>query len=109
MAQQHVIELAIDLTRMPALARTNVLPALPPTIIELMRIAAASPGVRTTGSTTGRPPRWVGCRPSTGCFGRSRLLPHQDPPNPRSCLQPYEVAAAMAASGCNHNSWDAFT
>jgi hypothetical protein len=24
-------------------------------------------------------------------------------------LQPYEVAAAMAASGCNHNSWDAFT
>ncbi len=43
MAQPHVIEFALDLARMPALARTSVLPALPPNIIELMRIAAASP------------------------------------------------------------------
>jgi hypothetical protein len=43
MAQSHVIELALDLARMPALARTSALPPLPPNIIELMRIAAASP------------------------------------------------------------------
>ena len=43
MAQSHVIELAVDLARMPALARTSALPPLPPNIIELMRIAAASP------------------------------------------------------------------
>src|SRR5512143_330856 len=43
MAQGHVIELAFDLARMPALARASVLPALPPNIVELMRIAAASP------------------------------------------------------------------
>ena len=57
MGQQHVIELAIDLARMPALARTNVLPALPPNIIELMRIAAGSPeaceaAVAKTGEPT---------------------------------------------------------
>jgi hypothetical protein len=43
MAQPHVIELALDLARMPALARSSVVPPLPPNIIELMRIAAASP------------------------------------------------------------------
>src|SRR6516162_6964503 len=43
MAQPHVIELALDLARMPALARSSVVPPLPPNVIELMRIAAASP------------------------------------------------------------------
>jgi hypothetical protein len=43
MAQPHVIELALDLARMPALARSSAAPPLPPNIIELMRIAAASP------------------------------------------------------------------
>ena len=43
MAQPHVIELALDLARMPALARRPVVPPLPPNIIELMRIAAANP------------------------------------------------------------------
>jgi hypothetical protein len=43
MAQPQVIELALDLARMPALARRSVVPPLPPNIIELMRIAAASP------------------------------------------------------------------
>ena len=43
MTQRHVIELALDLTRMPALARGSGLPTLPPNIIELMRIAAAAP------------------------------------------------------------------
>jgi hypothetical protein len=56
MAQQHAIELALDLARMPALARTSVAPALPPNIVDLMRIAAGSPescqaAVAKTGET----------------------------------------------------------
>ena len=43
MTQPHVIELALDLARMPALARTSVVPAVPANIVELMRIAAACP------------------------------------------------------------------
>ena len=43
MTQQHAIELALDLARMPALARTSVPPPLLPNIVELMRIAAACP------------------------------------------------------------------
>jgi hypothetical protein len=42
MAQPHVVELALDLSRMPALARNSGAPAIPPNIIELMRIAAGS-------------------------------------------------------------------
>jgi hypothetical protein len=40
MAQPHVIELALDLARMPALARSSGAPGIPPNVIELMRIAA---------------------------------------------------------------------
>ena len=40
---QHVIELALDLARMPVLARRSVAPPLPPNVIEIMRIAAAVP------------------------------------------------------------------
>ena len=43
MAQRRAIDLALDLARMPALARTSVAPPIPPNVIELMRIAAASP------------------------------------------------------------------
>jgi hypothetical protein len=43
MAQRHVIEFALDLARMPALARASGVLALPPNIIELMRVAAACP------------------------------------------------------------------
>ncbi|MEJ2378571.1 MAG: J domain-containing protein [Pseudolabrys sp.] len=35
--------MALDLARMPALARSAVAPAIPPNVIELMRIAAESP------------------------------------------------------------------
>src|SRR5215471_3533816 len=57
MTQPHVIELALDLARMPALARSSVAPPLPPNVIELMRIAAASPeacraAVAQTGEST---------------------------------------------------------
>ena len=43
MTQPHVIELALDLARMPALARRSAVPPLPPNVVELMRIAAGSP------------------------------------------------------------------
>src|SRR5215469_18277709 len=55
MAQPHVIELALDLARMPALARRSVV-ALPPNVIELMRIAAANPeACRDAVAQTGEP------------------------------------------------------
>src|SRR4051812_8670608 len=43
MPKHHVVELALDLSRMPALAQTSVDAPIPPDISELMRIAAASP------------------------------------------------------------------
>ena len=43
MEQGHVIDFALDLARMPALARSSVAPALPSNILELMRIAATCP------------------------------------------------------------------
>ena len=56
MAQPHVVELALDLARMPALARGSVAPPLPPNIIELMRIAAASPeACRVAAAKTSEP------------------------------------------------------
>src|SRR6516164_10045339 len=56
MAQPHVIELALDLARMPALARSSAAPPLPANIIELMRIAAACPEACQTAITkTGEP------------------------------------------------------
>jgi len=55
MAQPHVIELALDLARMPALARRSVV-ALPPNVIELMRIAAAAPeACQAAVAQTGEP------------------------------------------------------
>jgi hypothetical protein len=56
MAQPHVIELALDLARLPALARSSAAPPLPPNIVELMRIAAAAPeACQTAAAQTGEP------------------------------------------------------
>lgn len=57
MVQRHVIEVALDLARMPSLARSSGAPALPPNILELIRIAAACPeaceaAVAETGEPT---------------------------------------------------------
>jgi hypothetical protein len=41
--RRHVIESALDFARMPALARSSVTPPIPADIVEIMRIAAASP------------------------------------------------------------------
>ncbi len=60
MAQPHVIELALDLARMPTLARTAVAPRVPPNVIELMRIAADSPeACQAAMARTGEPKRLV--------------------------------------------------
>lgn len=56
MPARHVIDLALDLARMPALARTAVAPPIPPDVVELMRIAAANPqACRVAADHTGEP------------------------------------------------------
>jgi len=56
MTQPHVIELALDLARMPVLARSSVAPPLPPNVIEIMRIAAAVPeACQAAVARTGEP------------------------------------------------------
>lgn len=56
MAGRHVIETALDLARMPMLARVGALPPIPPDIIEIMRIAAANPqACQSAAATTGEP------------------------------------------------------
>jgi hypothetical protein len=56
MAQPHVIKLALDLARMPALAQRAVASPLPPNIIELMHIAAGSPeACQAAVAQTGEP------------------------------------------------------
>src|SRR5262249_32071273 len=56
MERGHAIDFALDLVRMPALARTSVAPVLPPNILELMRIAAACPeACEAAAARTGEP------------------------------------------------------
>ena len=56
MTQPHVIELALDLARMPTLVRSSPVPPLPPNITELMRIAAAAPeACEAAAAQTGEP------------------------------------------------------
>src|SRR5262249_61276944 len=56
MEQGHAIDFALDLARWPALARTSGAPALPPNILELVRIAAACPeACEAAVARTGKP------------------------------------------------------
>jgi hypothetical protein len=51
---RYAIEMALDLARMPALARNSVEPPIPQNIAELMSIAAESPGAcREAAAATG--------------------------------------------------------
>src|SRR5262245_44750182 len=116
MAQQHVIELALDLTRMPALARTSGLPALPPNIIELMRIAAASPeacelAVATTGESTSvviEAARFylqhVLFRPEADCYRILGIEPNASRATARSHMR---WLLQWLHPDRNRNSWDA--
>lgn len=57
MAPRHAIDLALDLARMPALARTPVAPPIPTDVAELMRIAAANPqACQDAAAKTGQKP-----------------------------------------------------
>lgn len=57
MAPRHAIELALDLARMPALARTSVTPPIPSDVVDLMRIAAAHPqACQDAAAKTGEKP-----------------------------------------------------
>lgn len=116
MGQQHVIELAIDLTRMPALARTNVLPALPPNIIELMRIAAGSPeACEAAVAKTGEPTavvieaarfylQHVLFRPEADCYRILGVEPNASRATARSHMR---WLLQWLHPDRNHNGWDA--
>jgi hypothetical protein len=116
MAQQHVIELALDLARMPTLARTSILPVLPPNIIELMRIAAASPeACEAAASTTGEPTavvieaarfylQQVLFRPEADCYRILGIEPNASRATARSHMR---WLLQWLHPDRNHNSWDA--
>lgn len=56
MTTRHAVDLALDLARMPALARTSATPPIPIDIVELMQIAARSPrACQDAAAATGEP------------------------------------------------------
>jgi hypothetical protein len=116
MTQPHVIELALDLARMPALARSSVVPPLPPNIIELMRIAAASPeACQAAVAQTGEPRhvlieaarfylQQVLLRPDADCY---RILGIQ-PAAPRATAREHmRWLLEWLHPDRNNSSWDA--
>jgi hypothetical protein len=116
MTQPHVIELALDLARMPALARSSVVPPLPPNIIELMRIAAASPeACQAAVAQTGEPRhvlieaarfylQQVLLRPDADCY---RVLGIK-PAAPRATAREHmRWLLEWLHPDRNNNSWDA--
>src|SRR5262249_51626302 len=116
MAQRHVIELALDLTRMPALARTSGLATLPPNIIELMRIAAACPeACETAVVKTGEPTsvvieaarfylQHVLFRPDADCYRILGIEPTASRETARSHMR---WLLQWLHPDRNNNSWDA--
>ena len=116
MVQQHVIELALDLTRMPALARTPGLPALPPNIIELIRIAAGSPeACNAAVAKTGEPTtvvieaarfylQHVLFRPEADCYRILGIEPNTSRATARDHMR---WLLKWLHPDHNHNSWDA--
>src|SRR5262245_47817971 len=116
MAQQHVIELALDLARMPVLARTSVLPTLPPNIIELMRIAAAFPeACEAAVAKTGEPTavvieaarfylQHVLFRPEADCYRILGLEPTASRATARTHMR---WLLQWLHPDRNHNDWDA--
>ena len=113
---RHVIDLALDLARMPALARSSVLPAIPPNIIELMRIAAASPeACRAAVAQTGEPVQvvieasrfylqQVLFRPDADCYRILGIEPAASRATARSHMR---WLLQWLHPDRNNNSWDA--
>jgi hypothetical protein len=116
MAQPHAIELALDLARMPALARSSIIPPLPPNIIELMRIAAASPeACKAAAARTGEPTgvvieaarfylQQVLFRPDADCY---RILGIQRTASRATARDHMRWLLEWLHPDRNHNSWDA--
>jgi hypothetical protein len=116
MAQPHVIELALDLARMPALARSSVVAPLPSNIIELMRIAAASPeACQAAAARTGEPTsvlieaarfylQQVLFRPDSDCF---RILGIQPTASRATARDHMRWLLEWLHPDRNNNSWDA--
>jgi hypothetical protein len=116
MAQPHVIELALDLARMPALARPPVVAAVPPNIIELMRIAAASPeACQAAAAKTGEPTpvvieaarfylQQVLFRPEADCYRILGIEPAASRTTARSHMR---WLLQWLHPDRNNNSWDA--
>src|SRR5262245_32257993 len=116
MAKRHVIELAFDLSRIPALARSAGLPPIPADIIELMRIAAASPeACEAAAAKTGEPPavvieaarfylQHVLFRPEADCYRILGLEPNASRATARSHMR---WLLQWLHPDRNRNGWDA--
>jgi hypothetical protein len=116
MEQPHVIQLALDLARMPALARRSALPPLPPNIVELMRIAAASPeACEAAVKKTGEPAtvvieaarfflQQVLFRPEADCY---RILGIEPTASRATARNHMRWLLQWLHPDRNRNSWDA--
>jgi hypothetical protein len=118
MTQPHVIELALDLARMPALARSSAVPPLPPNIVELMRIAAASSeACRAAVAQTGEPRhvviesarfylQQVLFRPDADCYRILGVQPATSRATAREHMR-WLLEWLHPDRNNNNNSWDA--
>jgi hypothetical protein len=116
MTQPHVIELALDLARMPALARSSVAAPLPPNVVELMRIAATFPeACQAAVAQTGEPRhvlieaarfylQQVLFRPDADCY---RILGIQPTASRATARDHMRWLLEWLHPDRNNNSWDA--
>ncbi len=113
---EHVIDLALDLARMPALARSSTAPAPPSNIVELMRIAAACPeACEEAVAKTGEPRavvieaarfylQTVLFRPDADCYRILGIEPSASRATARSHMR---WLLEWLHPDRNNNSWDA--
>ena len=116
MDQRHAIDFALDLARMPALARGSAAPALPPNILELMRIAAACPeACEAAVARTGEPApvvieaarfylQQVLFRPEADCY---RILGIEPAASRETARDHMRWLLEWLHPDRNDNSWDA--
>jgi hypothetical protein len=116
MEQGHVIEFALDLARMPALARSSVALAIPPNILELIRIAAACPeACEAAVARTGEPApvlidaarfylQQVLFRPEADCY---RILGIESAASRETARNHMRWLLEWLHPDRNNNSWDA--
>src|SRR5215469_9766813 len=117
MARRHVIEFALDLARMPGLTRSSVVLPLLPNIVELMRIAAASPeACEAAVAQTGEPPpvvieaarfylQQVLFRPDADCYRILGVQPTTSRATAREHMR-WLLEWLHPDRNTNNNSWD---